>query len=181
MFITVKTENGLLHLNSTHIAAIEQLQSEGWSIRIDGIDYTIDHEEAVSLVAKLQGDSAPSVNANSLVLTTLATIRRDETKNNRRPMWRCVTVEGEKVNVFLNEDDPAKDSFHLFQEANWGNFLEAIPDYSEVDSFIIVAMQKNGQWWEIVKVMPRFTGYGSLEDYEVPSSSDEIEGEDESD
>ena len=117
-------------------------------------------------------------NQGALVMTTITMIQRDETKNNQRPMWRCTTATGEKVNIFLNVDDPSKDNFHLFEDAGWADFLMEIFLYAQAQAEIYVALRKDGQWWNIVAVNPAKAG---IDGYEVPSEADSDNGdEDES-
>lgn len=100
--------------------------------------------------------SKPQTALDELVLTVITGMSRDETKRNRRPMWRCTTDNGQDVNVFLNEDEPEKDSYHLFKKAGWGEWLDSIAmNHGFVASQIIIIMRKSGDWWEVVKVRPR--------------------------
>lgn len=178
MLIQVKTLTGTIYINPALLGAIQQFQTENlYSMWVGGIDYTIEPDEAMSLIEKLGGK--PKVSTDDLVLATITTIERGETKNNQRPMWRCKTDTGEKVNIFLNLDEPAKDSYHLFEQAGWAHVLNDIPLYSQSFEHIVVAMRKDGQWWEIVKVKPYIAPL--LSDYEAPKSADEtgyfIDGE----
>jgi hypothetical protein len=121
--------------------------------------YTLYKPEKSAAIEETQG---------ALVMTQITMIQRDETKNNQRPMWRCETATGEKVNIFLNVDDPSKDSFNLFEKAGWGDFLMGIYLYSQAQAEIYVALRKDGQWWNIVAVNPA----PSIKDYDVPSEAD---------
>lgn len=89
---------------------------------------------------------------SELVLTTIATIERGETSTNQRPMWRCTTDDGKKVNIFLNTDEKEKDNFHLFEAAGWGEKLQEMALYSTIDQDIQIAMKKAGKFWEVVLV-----------------------------
>lgn len=162
--ITYSTEN---------LEILNKRLSDGFQI-IGHSTYSYDGE-VTELFSLYKPDSipAPKVETDSLVLATITTIERGETKNNQRPMWRCKTDTGEKVNIFLNVDEPAKDSFHLFEQTGWASVLNEIFLYSEADVSIVVAMRKNGQWWEIVKVKPYIPS--PFSDYEVPSSLDEFD------
>lgn len=91
---------------------------------------------------------------SELVLTTIATIERGETTTNQRPMWRCKTDDGKKVNIFLNTDEKEKDNFHLFEAAGWGEKLQEMALYSTIDQDIQIAMKKVGHFWEVVLVRP---------------------------
>lgn len=101
-----------------------------------------------------KADNVQKVDSNALTLAVITSIEGGLTKNNQRPMWRCQTDIGEKVNIFLNVDEPEKDNFNLFEAAGFGDFLKDIGNFETLDCQIFVAMQKNGQWWEIVKVSP---------------------------
>lgn len=147
--IKSKTYHGDVYLNTALIAGIDFQDTDAY-VRAGNVDYRMSHESALALIAELQ--AAPGINTNALVLATITTLQRDETKNNRRPMWRCKTDTGEKLNIFLNVDEPSKDNFHLFEETGWGHVLNEIDLYGEIDASIVIAMRKDGQWWEIVKV-----------------------------
>ena len=163
--IPVQTELGVAYINPILIAGIDVVESSVWNqhapsqwyVRVSGADYKVSPEAAKALLDEVQGNK-PQVELDSLVLRTIISLERGETANNARPMWRCLTDEGEKVNIFLNEDDEEKDNFHLFEQAGWGAKLHAISMYSTQDLNIQVAIQlgkptKDGKrFWEIAKV-----------------------------
>lgn len=79
------------------------------------------------------------------------------TKGSGSPMWRCVTSDGERVNVFKH-NDPQKDSSSLFIDAGYFNNMESMVPNQELtwkNCPIPVVMIKNGQWWEIIAVGKR--------------------------
>jgi len=165
-------EVGLTYAMDNQLSTLNEKLGEGFQI-IGHFCYTYDGEVTERFTLYKPDNAAPKVESDSLVLATITTIERGETKNNQRPMWRCKTDTGEKVNIFLNVDEPAKDSFHLFEQAGWAHILNDIFLFSEIDSSIVVAMRKDGQWWEIVKVKPYIAPL--ISDYNVPFSADESE------
>lgn len=156
---------GDVYLNPALIAAIDFQKGDAY-VRAGNTDYRMSHEEAYALIEKLQGKEEQQ---GALVMTKITSIQRDETKNNQRPMWRCKTETGEKVNIFLNVDEISKDNFHLFEAAGWGDYLMGLFLYSEAFTEISIAMRKDGQWWNIVSVSPAKSG---IDSYEVPSEAD---------
>lgn len=70
------------------------------------------------------------------------------------PMWRCITKDGEKVNVFQS-GDPAKDHTALFREAGYFGYMDALKIGEAVEwteSPIWVVMVSDGKWWSIKEV-----------------------------
>lgn len=132
---------------------------------------------------KPDGNGKPQTALDELVLTTLVSFQRDETRNNARPMWRCFTNDDEPVNIFLNKDEAEKDSYQLFKAAGWGKFLDDFGLHQlRVDTHIQIAMKKNGRFWEVVKVrtkpqsdMPDWAKENYLFD-EIVTEEDETEG-----
>lgn len=145
---------GLSYSTQGTLEYLNQKLAEGFEV-IGHSSYAYDGEISETFTIYKRDSVGPAVETNSLVLTSIATIQRDQTKNNQRPMWRCKTHTGEKVNIFLNVDEPAKDSFHLFEQAGWADLLNDLGLYTEIDTRIYVAIRKDGQWWEIVKVAPK--------------------------
>ncbi len=79
------------------------------------------------------------------------------TKNSQSKMWRCVTQDGERVNVFQHTD-PAKNNARLFEQAGYLADMTALENGQELiwKQFPVgVVMQKNGQWWEVTAVAAR--------------------------
>ena len=147
-----RIEIGLTY-TSDNLELLNRRLADGFQI-IGHSVYSYDGEVTELFSLYNPDNAAPKVESDSLVLAIITTIQRDQTKNNARPMWRCKTDTGEKVNIFLNVDEPAKDNFHLFEQAGWAHVLNGISLYGEIDSSIVVAMRKEGQWWEIVTVKP---------------------------
>lgn len=87
-------------------------------------------------------------------LKSIVSMERGETSNSKSPMWRCITLDDEKVNVFKHTD-PKKDTFHLFQEAGYGPVMEGMK-VGDVLTWkqcpISVMMSKSGTWWEVTRV-----------------------------
>ncbi len=150
--IPVKTSFGIAYINSHLIAAIDEIEADKWYIRLSGSDFLVSKQDAQKLLAELQGETKPQTALDDLVLTTLVSAQRDRTAKNARPMWRCYTDDGEAVNIFLNSDEPEKDSHHLFNEAGWGLDLYNIQLHQIMAINIQIAMKKNGRFWEVVKV-----------------------------
>ncbi len=78
-----------------------------------------------------------------------------KTQGSGSNMWRCITSDGERVNVFQH-NDPRKDSFHLFGE--YFKELTDLVDGQEItwkEHPIWVNMRKDGQWWAVVSVGKR--------------------------
>jgi DNA polymerase III subunit epsilon len=86
----------------------------------------------------------------------IVSMTRGATKESKSPMWRCVTAEGEKVNVF-SHNDPAKNNALLFKEAGYLNEMLALVDGEELiwrEHPIAVALKRtpDGKWWDVVGV-----------------------------
>jgi DNA polymerase-3 subunit epsilon len=85
---------------------------------------------------------------------------RGATSGSSSPMWRCVTEEGERVNVFKHEK-PERDTFHLFAESNYGQDMILM----EVDDVLawkahpirVHLLEENG-WLTVVSVDQRPEG-----------------------
>jgi hypothetical protein len=151
--IPVKTTLGQAYINPLSVTGLERYdQQEMWWLRCGGETYNLTDKEGLAILAELQGETKPQAALDDLVLTTLVSAQGDETFTNRRLFWRCKTDDGEQVNVFRNEDEPAKDNFHLFEQAGYGNDLDAIALHQFEDISIQIAMKKNGRFWEVVKV-----------------------------
>lgn len=153
--ICIDGKHGKIYLNPEQFVSLEEQKESTysrWWLRC-GNDAGIEIPEASAkaLIVQLEGDK-PTTFLDDLVLTTLVSAERGETSNNQRPMWRCRTDDGEKVNIFLNTDEPEKDNYSLFKQAGWAEDLDAIRLYDTEEISIPVAMKKNGIWWEIVKV-----------------------------
>lgn len=180
--IRVQSYLGDVYLNPLLVAAID-FQKEDAYVRAGQTDYRMSHENAFAFIADLKGNSKPQTALDELVLTTITKLERDETSNNQRPMWRCRTNtdEGDKVNVFLNKDEPEKDSYHFFEQAGWGKFLMNMSVGESLRCAIHIAMRKNGKWWEVVMVQakPQNIPDWAQENYtfdEIVTEEDEIEG-----
>src|SRR5262245_59181445 len=89
-------------------------------------------------------------------------MERGATKNTNSPMWRCVTADGESVNIFSHADE-AKDNTVYFRQAG---YFEAMSSLALDEALlwnshpIDVAMAKtpDGKWWTITAVAPRPDG-----------------------
>lgn len=72
-------------------------------------------------------------------------IERARTSTNK-PMWKCNTEDGDKVNIFQHT------SLHLFRGAGYSDRLTAMQE-GEIAIWetypIAVEMRKSGEWWEI--------------------------------
>jgi hypothetical protein len=152
--IPVKTTLGQAYINPLSVTGIERYdKQEMWWLRCGGETYNLLDDAGKALLAELQGETKPQTALDDLVLATLVTFTRDETRNNQRPMWRCMTDDSEAVNIFLNKDEADKDNYHLFKKAGWGKFLDDFGLHQlRVDTSIQIAMKKNGRFWDIVKV-----------------------------
>ena len=88
----------------------------------------------------------------------IISMKRGATSGSASPMWRCVTKDGEKVNIFKHPD-PNKNSYGLFADY-WPEMEPMIFNQETTwkQSPIEVVLTKNGQWWDIVAVGPRPAG-----------------------
>lgn len=153
MLIRIETKHGYMLVNPAQVVEIfYQNTGEIFMHLPNDKGYAITEKEAAALVAALGGEGK---NEPVVQVTWIISAERGETKNSASPMWRCVTEGGERVNIFKHSD-PAKDTFHLFAEADYGMQLEEIPMFATVDfdPGICITMSKKGQWWEIVAVHP---------------------------
>lgn len=169
-----RIEIGITYNTHEALEILDKRLNDGFQI-IGHSSYTYDGEVTeLYTLYKPEKSAAAEDGQGALVMKTITLIQRDETKNNQRPMWRCTTETGEKVNIFQNVDDLSKDTFNLFEAAGWGDFLNDISLYSQRQTEINVALRKDGQWWNIVAVTPAKAG---LDSYEVPSEADGGENE----
>lgn len=170
-----RIEIGLTYADAgNQLEMLEKRLADGYSI-IGHSVYSYDGETSEVYTVYKPEKSAATTEIDSLVLATITTIYRDKTKNNERPMWRCTTDTGEKVNIFLNVDETSKDNYHLFEQAGWAHVLDELTLWYETEASIVVAMRKEGQWWNIVKVKPYIAP--KISDFDVPASADEFDPE----
>lgn len=81
-------------------------------------------------------------------------MERGETSGSKSPMWRCLTKDGLKVNVFQHSD-PKKDNTAMFEEAGYFGYMELLKVGEAVEwseSPIWVVMETDGKWWSIKEV-----------------------------
>jgi DNA polymerase III epsilon subunit-like protein len=86
----------------------------------------------------------------------IVSMTRGSTKNSSSPMWRCLTADGERVNIFKHAD-PAKNTFALFEAAGYAPALDAMVDGEErtwKQNPIFVTLARDGQWWNVIAVLP---------------------------
>jgi hypothetical protein len=153
MMVRIDTNSGYMLVNPAQVVCLfHQFTGEIYIELANEKEYQITQDEAAALVAALGGETKKEP---VVMVTWIVSAERDQTKNSGSPMWRCTTESGERVNVFKHTD-PAKDTFHLFAEADYGMQLEEIPLYATVDfdPSICVSLAKNGQWWEVIAVHP---------------------------
>jgi len=84
----------------------------------------------------------------------IISMERGQTKGSSSPMWRCLTEDGERVNVFKHTL-PERDSARLFENAGYWPFMEPMLPGDQItwNEFPIgVTMAKKGEWWEITDV-----------------------------
>src|SRR6185295_19220270 len=85
----------------------------------------------------------------------IISMKRGETKENKSPMWRCNTLEGDRVNVFQHTD-PAKNNFALFDEYEAEMLAMKLEEETTWKQHPIeVRMIQDGKWWEVVAVADR--------------------------
>lgn len=99
----------------------------------------------------------PEPIAPNRVTSHIVSMERAETKSSKSPMWRCLTIAGDRVNVFKHSD-PVKDTFHLFNDAGYGALMEAMQLGETItwnERPVLVRTVKKGDWWEIVEVTQR--------------------------
>ena len=85
----------------------------------------------------------------------IVSMRRGATSNSQSPMWRCVTKDNQKVNIFQHSD-PNKNTYRLFTDY-WPEMNALVMDgESRWQTFPIdVQLTMNGKWWDIIAVGPR--------------------------
>lgn len=91
---------------------------------------------------------------------SIVSMKAGLTKGSQSPMWRCVTADNERVNIFQHTD-PAKNNALLFENAGYLLDMAALKPDEELSwkqHPIGVVMVKNGQWWEVTAVAPRPDG-----------------------
>ena len=99
---------------------------------------------------------AESVTIEIAVTHRITSMSRGSTRNSSSPMWRCVTSDGERVNIFKHVD-PVKNSYALFANAGYAAVLDAMVDGEErtwKQRPIGVTLIKDGQWWNVLAVQP---------------------------
>lgn len=99
---------------------------------------------------------APTARFNDVVLVVVTEVERGQTSGSQSPMWRCWTDDNVKFNIFKHEDEQ-KDNFGIFAAAGWADLLEGFKLYETRDLTefgLIVALQKSGAYWNVVKVRP---------------------------
>lgn len=93
-------------------------------------------------------------------MAKIVRMERSETTNSKSPMWRCVTDDGQRVNVF-HHDDPIKNNFNLFFEAGYHHAMLNM-NVGDVLNWtthpIEIELTLNGKWNEITAVTTRPEG-----------------------
>lgn len=90
----------------------------------------------------------------------IVSMERAETKNSRSPMWRCVTEDGERVNVF-SHIDPYKDSFGHFVAAGYASEMRGMEVGQQMTWHahpIEVRLLKRDDYWNVIGVEKRPDG-----------------------
>lgn len=90
----------------------------------------------------------------------IISLTRGATRGSSSPMWRCETLDSQRVNVFMHVD-PARNSFKLFYLAGYAEEMQALAMNQKqrwTQYPIDVTLRKNGDWWEVVAVAPRPAG-----------------------
>lgn len=107
----------------------------------------------------LSGELMNALKPRDITMRIIA-LTRDMTKNSGSPFWRCATMDGKMVNVFKHEDE-LKDTFHLFEEAGFGEHLMKIP-YGESQNWVAypikIRVVPNGNFWNVIEVAPIVPG-----------------------
>lgn len=84
-----------------------------------------------------------------------------KTQNSSSPMYRCQTLDGERVNVFKHAD-PKKDSFHLFADAGYSEIgdldLNEVMTWKNSPIGVVMGKSADGKWWEVREVVSRPDG-----------------------
>jgi len=153
MLVRVNLTTGYILINPTAVTDIYfQTDGDTFVSLANERTYSITQEESEALVKALGGYHTSE---KPWHITWIVSAERGETRNSNQPLWRCVTEDGQRVNIFKHSD-PEKDNFHLFEEAGYGELLEDISLFAtvEFDPSICIGMVKNGQWWEIQSVYP---------------------------
>jgi DNA polymerase III epsilon subunit-like protein len=104
----------------------------------------------------MKGDAMTALEITHQIVSMKAGL----TKGSQSPMWRCVTADNERVNVFQHSD-PTKNNALLFQTAGYLLDMAALKPEEEItwkQHPIGVTMIKSGQWWEVTAVAPRPDG-----------------------
>lgn len=84
-------------------------------------------------------------------------IERSVTKGSSSPMWKCLTADGQTVNVFRHAL-PERDTFDLLVQAGYGDLIQM--HLGDVQRWrhnypIAVRLVKDGSWWKLAAVEPR--------------------------
>jgi uncharacterized protein YprB with RNaseH-like and TPR domain len=83
------------------------------------------------------------------------------TKNSNSQMWRCITHDNERVNVFSHAD-PTRNTYLLFQEAGYVE-MEMMADNEQMGwknhpIGVVLGKSADGKWWEVKHVAKRPDG-----------------------
>lgn len=84
----------------------------------------------------------------------IISMERGETSGSKSPMWRCRTLDNQKVNIF-SHSNPTRDSARLFYDAGYRPFMQDMQVGEQTSwnaSPIPVTMRKDGEWWALVEV-----------------------------
>lgn len=84
-------------------------------------------------------------------------IERGATKGSGSPMWKCLTSDGQNVNVFKHAL-PERNTFELLVQAGYVDLIEmAVGDVQRWrhNYPIKVQLVKDGDWWKLAAVEPR--------------------------
>jgi hypothetical protein len=142
-------------------------------------------EDPIKALAALREQMLPSLKqeldtAEEVIaakpLAQITFLRRDVTSHSASPLWRCTTEDGRTVNIFKH-GDPQKDNFHLFEEAGYAEWLNAL-DVGDAQNWkgypIVVTLAYDGKFWNITRVKPREAD--ALPDGEEPDTLRRLRG-----
>lgn len=174
--MTIKTFSVSLNHNGPFPPEINNLLDGGWTILHISPEWNFEDDTHERWILHKPVAKAESISTDDLVLDNIVSIERDVTSNSNSPMWRCVTANGERVNIFKHEDED-KNNFHLFEKKGWADVLLVMPMYEQIDttdSPVAIAMKKDGKWWAIVSVMQAPSEVGAWFGNQADDESDDI-------
>lgn len=106
-------------------------------------------------------ENAPQTPEADSAIENLKIVRveRRESKNNKRDQWEISTIDGERIWATRNDDNKAIDAYQHIVKGDYHSDFDDMK-LGDVQRWqenpIRIRAKKNGKYWNILEIMPRF-------------------------